>query len=165
MDSAIHWINHYPAVKYWETNCAIHWIKIYPSDSAIHLSNNRTKWRTKLSEGFACPIPSSIWPISSGRGRIISGRLANRFGSRYETNIKILRGVIGPISTTNDYLITVFDEVVNLRGSCRNNALLQSSRGKLQLVAILYLRVKSLSLTERNILFVDHRVKWKQWIF
>ena len=99
------------------------------------------------------------------RGRIISGRMANRFGSRYETNIKILRGVIGPISTTNDYLITVFDEVVNLRGGCRNNALPQSSRGKLQLVAIFYLRVKSLSLTERNILFIDHRVKWEQWIF
>ena len=31
--------------------------------------------------------------------------------------------VIGPISTLNDYLNTVFDDVVSLCRSCRNNAL------------------------------------------
>ena len=33
LDSAIHWINHYPI-------CAIHWIKICPVDTFIHLLNN-----------------------------------------------------------------------------------------------------------------------------
>jgi len=40
-------------------------------------------------------------------GQVISGRLANRFGSRFGTNTKLLLGVIGPISTPNDYLNTV----------------------------------------------------------
>ena len=39
--------------------------------------------------------------------------------------------VIGPISTLNDYLNTVFDDVVSLCRSCRNNALPQSLREKL----------------------------------
>ena len=42
----------------------------------------------------------------------------------------------------NDYLITVFDDVVSLFGSCSNNAL-----------AILPLRVRSLFLRERNMLY------------
>ena len=32
LDRAIHRINHYPAEKYWETNCTIHWTEIYPPD-------------------------------------------------------------------------------------------------------------------------------------
>ena len=32
---------------------------------------------------------------------------------------KLLRGEIGPIFTLNDYLNTVFDSVVSLRGSCK----------------------------------------------
>ena len=39
--------------------------------------------------------------------------------------------VIGPISALNDYLNTVFDDVVSLCRSCRNNALPQSLREKL----------------------------------
>lgn len=34
-------------------------------------------------------------------------------------NPKLLRGVIGPIFTLNDYLNTVFDNVVDLHGSCK----------------------------------------------
>ena len=51
----------------------------------------------------------SIRPIFVGRGRVISGRLANTFGSRFETNTKLFRGwrVIGPKSTPNEYLNTV----------------------------------------------------------
>ena len=41
LDKAIHRINHYPADKYWETNCTIHWIDFYPVDSAIQRLNNR----------------------------------------------------------------------------------------------------------------------------
>ena len=42
----------------------------------------------------------------------------------------------------NDYLNTVFDDVVSLFGSCSNNAL-----------SILPLRVRSLFLRERNMLY------------
>ena len=45
-----------------------------------------------------------------GRGRVISGRLANRFGSRFGTNTKLLRGDIGPISSPCDYLDTACDD-------------------------------------------------------
>ena len=43
-------------------------------------------------------------PIFAGRGRVISGRLVHRLGSRFGTNTKLLRGVIGPISKPNDCL-------------------------------------------------------------
>ena len=78
------------------------------------LCQKKTKWWTELPEGFACPTPPSVAPISAGRGRVISGRLANRFGSRFGTNTKLLRRVIGPISTPNDYLNTLVDDVVSL---------------------------------------------------
>ena len=52
---------------------------------------------------------SSMGPIFAERGRVISGHLANRFGSRFGTNTKLLRGVIKPRSTPNDYLNTVFE--------------------------------------------------------
>lgn len=41
------------------------------------------------------------------------------------TNTKLFRGVFGPMSTPNDYLNTVFDDVVSLCESCRNSALLR----------------------------------------
>ena len=37
--------------------------------------------KPEIPEGFACPIPPVVGPISWGRGRVISGRLLNRFGS------------------------------------------------------------------------------------
>ena len=76
---------------------------------------------------------------------------------------KLLRGVIGSISRPNDYLKTVFDDVVSLPGSCENNALSRSPREKLQLVAdaVLSLRVKCLVLSTRKeyMLFKDRPVK------
>ena len=39
--------------------------------------------------------------------------------------------IIGPISVPNDHLNAVFDEVVNLYGSCRNNALPRSPQENL----------------------------------
>ena len=82
-----------------------------------------------------------------GEGTGISGRcLTNRFGNRFGTSTKLFRGVIGPISTPNDSLNAVFDDIISLCGSCRNNALPRSPREKLQLVAILSLRVIGLSL-------------------
>ena len=41
LDSAIHWINHYPPDKYLEKLIVLlHWIEIYPVDSTIHILNN-----------------------------------------------------------------------------------------------------------------------------
>ena len=62
-------------------------------------------------------VSHSPWtgPIFAGRGWVISGRLARRFGSRYGTNAKSLRGVIGPISTPNDYLTTVLNDAWELQ--------------------------------------------------
>lgn len=39
--------------------------------------------------------------------------------------------IIGPISVPNDHLNAVFDEVVNLGGSCRNDALPRSPQENL----------------------------------
>ena len=74
---------------------------------------------------------------------------------------KLLGGVIGSISRPNDYLNTVFDDVVSLPGNCENNALSRSPREKLQLVAVLSLRVKCLVLSTRKeyMLFKDRPVK------
>ena len=69
----------------------------------------RRKRRTKMADGtpkgLACPIHFSVEPIFAGSGRVISGRLVKRFESRFGTNTKLLHGVIGPISTPNDYLL------------------------------------------------------------
>ena len=52
-----------------------------------------------------------------GEGTGISGRLTNRFGSRFGTSTELFREVIGPISTPNDYLNAVFDDIISLCGS------------------------------------------------
>ena len=39
LDSAIHRINHYPAVSVRQSYCVTQWINICPVDSAIHLLN------------------------------------------------------------------------------------------------------------------------------
>ena len=57
-----------------------------------------------------------------GRERVISGHPANRFGSGFGLNTKLLQKIIDPISVPNDYLNTVFNDVVSLGGSCRKNA-------------------------------------------
>ena len=94
--------------------------------------SKKAKWRTKLPEGFARPIPPFNEADFAGRGRVTPGRLANRFRSRFGTNTTLLRGVIGPISTPNDCLNTVFNDVFSLCGSCRNddNAFPRSPREK-----------------------------------
>ena len=97
--------------------------------------------------------------IFAGRP-VISGRLANRNGSRIGANKKKLRGVIAPISTTNDYLDTVVDDVVSQRWSKKKCSPTVPSE-KLQFDGILSLRVKSLSAQDdkKGILFVDRPVK------
>ena len=115
----------------------------------IGLSPSKNK-RNKKADGSPrrCYVSHSLFNRADfcGEGTGISGCLTNRFGSRFGTSTKLFRGVIGPISTPNDSLNAVFDDIISLCGSCRNNALPRSPREKLQLVAILSLRVIGLSL-------------------
>ena len=67
-----------------------------------------------------------------GRGLVILGHLVNRFGGQFGTNTKLLHEVIDPISVPNDYLNTVFNDVVSLCGSCRKNALSWAPQEKLK---------------------------------
>lgn len=87
-------------------------LPVAPNSGMGFLYLKKTKWRTAHPEGVTCPTPTSMGPISAGRGRVISGRLANRFGSQFGTNTKLLPGVISPISAPSDYLSTVFDDVI-----------------------------------------------------
>ena len=88
-------------------------LPVAPNFGMGFLYLKKTKWRTAHPEGVACPTPTSMGPISVRRGRVISGRLANRFGSRFGSNTKLLPGVIGPTaSAPGDYLSTVFDDVI-----------------------------------------------------
>ena len=73
-------------------------LPVAPNSGMGFLYLKTTKWRTAHPEGVTCPTPTSMGPISAGRGRVISGRLANRFGSRFATSTKLLS--------------TVFDEVI-----------------------------------------------------
>ena len=74
-----------------------------------------------------CPFNGAYFCV--GMGRIISGRLG-RTESYY---VELLALGSYPISTPN--INTVFDDVISLRGSCRNNALPRSPWEKLQLAA------------------------------
>ena len=89
----------------------------------FHLYRKNTNWWRELPAAFTYPFMAPFNGANfASKGRVISCRLANRVGSRFETNRKLLPEIIGPISTPNDYLNTSSDEVVSLRGSCRNNA-------------------------------------------
>ena len=97
-------------------------------------------------------------------GRVISGRLANRFGSRFgRTQNYYVELLALYLCGVNDYLNAVFDDVVSLCGSCRNKFMPSHHlyRKSFNFVAILSLCVKSLSLQQRNMLliFVDCPVK------
>ena len=98
---------------YWATGGTYLWN--YPSLSKKRQNGGRLTQKARVSR----PLPLHWGPTFMGRGRVTSVRLANRFGTRFGKNTKLLRGVIRPISTRNDYLNTVFDDVVCLRGSCR----------------------------------------------
>ena len=81
----------------------------------------------------------------AGSGRVISSHLADR----------AKQGAIDPISMLNDYLNTVFDDLVtcSLCRSCRNTALPRYPQEKPQLAAILSLHVERLSFKKLIILF------------
>ena len=84
-------IENNPCAKFWGAK------KVYNGRCASGVCLKKTKWGMELPEGFACPIPPSMGQFFAGRGRVISGLLANWFGSRFGTNTKLLRVVIGPI--------------------------------------------------------------------
>ena len=90
----------------------------------------RQNGRQNSQKALHVPFPLQ-GPNFAGRGQVISGRLANRFGSQFGTNTKLLLVVIGPISMPNDYLNTVFHDAVSLCGRGRNNVHPQSPWEKL----------------------------------
>ena len=49
-----------------------------PVRATPNQDKKKGKMRTKLPEGFACPIPASMGPFFAGRKRVISDCLANR---------------------------------------------------------------------------------------
>ena len=101
------------------------------------------------------PFPPSMKPIFVGRRRVIPSHVANKFGSWFGTNKKLLRGVNGPISTTNDYLNTAYNDVVCLCGSCRNNALSRTHRKRFDLLQF------SPNMWRVFPLFIDFPIKYK----
>ena len=60
--------------------------------------------KDKMAEGPSRKLCVSLRPIFAGRGPVILGHLANRLGSRFGMNKKLVPQVIGPKSTPNDYL-------------------------------------------------------------
>ena len=70
--------------------------------------------KDKMTDGTPRRNLPPTGPSFVGRGRVISGGLANQLGRRSEANTKLVRGVIGSISTSNDNLNTIFDKLVSL---------------------------------------------------
>ena len=76
----------------------------------------------------------SMGPIFAGRGLVISGRLAKRFGSRTQNCcVELLALCLHRM---------IIDDVVSLCGSCKNNALPLPPEEKPRLLAILSLRAR-----------------------
>ena len=137
---------------YWATCGTQLWN--WPSLSKKRQNGGRLTQKARVSWPTLPPPP----PHFNG-GRLLRGGEGSQIWSGEQIwnsiwNTKLSQGVIRPISTPNDYLNKVFDDVVSLCGSCRNNALPRSAREKLQLVAILSLLETRLSLQERNMRIV-----------
>ena len=129
----------------------------------FHLYRKNTNWWRELPAAFTYPFMGPFNGANfASKGRVISCRLANRVGSRFETNRKLLPEIIGPISTPNDYLNASSDEVFSLRGSCRNNMPAYGAYGEsflLQFSPWVWSLFFWYKKEERNMLFVGHPVK------
>ena len=117
---------------------------------------DRTTRRLCVSHSF------SMAPTSAERERVISGHLANRFGSRLGTNSKLLHGVnIKPISTPNNYLNTVFESryqlVRELQKQCHPTIPKEKALTRCNSLSACGSKVN----TRKNILFVYRPVKEK----
>ena len=88
------------------------WIGLSPSQKK---KQNKTK-QNKKADGSPRRryVSHSLFNRADfcGKGTGISGRLTNRFGSRFGKSTKLFRGVIGPTSTPNDSLNAVFDDII-----------------------------------------------------
>ena len=102
---------------------------------SFHLCRGKTKWRTELPEGFAYPPPRSP-PLLWGRF-LQGGDGLSQVVWRTDLEVDLTRTQNYCVELLALYLrrtiieIPYLDEVVNQRGSCRNNALPQSSQEKL----------------------------------
>ena len=102
----------------------------FPSSSGIDL--RLWKWLERFLDLHVKLLLGCLWwPIFARRRRVISARLKNRFGFRLGTNTDLFRDVVGPITMPNNYLNKIFDDVISLCWSCRNNARPRSPREKL----------------------------------
>ena len=100
-------------------------LPVAPNSGMGFLYLKTTKWRTAHPEGVTCPTPTSMGPISAGRGRVISGRLANRFGRRFATNTKLFNIAWSYWSYIRTEWLSKYSirwSYFSLCGSCRNNA-------------------------------------------
>ena len=126
----------------------------------FHLYRKNTNWWRELPSAFTYPFMAPFNGANfASKGRVISCRLANRVGSRFETNRKLLPEIISPISTPNDYLTTVLNDAWELKKHFPPTVPMAKALTCCNSLPSLSLRVKSLSFQERNMLFVDHPVK------
>ena len=115
----------------------------------FHLYRKNTNWWRELPAAFTYPFMGPFNGANfASKGRVISCRLANRVGSRFETNRKLLPEIIGPISTPNDYLNASSDEVFSLELQ-KQYARLRCLRRKF-FVTILSMSVKSFLLIQER---------------
>ena len=123
------------------------------NDKQILSLSKKIKWRTELPESFASPILSLVGPIFARRD--VSFQVVWRTDLEVDVDEhKIIVWSYWPyICTVNDYLNAVFDDVVSLCGSCRNNALPPSLQEKLCLVAILSRAVCEKSFLKKEICY------------
>ena len=119
----------------------------------FHLCREKTKWRTKLPEGFTCPIPPSMELILRGG----NGSCQVVWRTHLEVDLKRTQNYWAELLALyyihairlSKYGIRM-RKLTCARWSCKNNTLPRFPGEMLQLVAILSLRVKSLSFLYWN---------------
>ena len=119
----------------------------------FHLCREKTKWQTKLPEGFTCPIPPSMELILRGG----NGSFQVVWRTHLEVDLKRTQNYWAELLALyyihairlSKYGIRM-RKLTCARGSCKNNTLPRFPREMLQLVAVLSLRFKSLSFSYWN---------------
>ena len=81
----------------------------------VHRTEVNMTWTLLIME-WAFSIRKRLVLLSLQQGWFLQGK-----GSWYRINNKLFRGVIGPISVPNDYLNALFNDVIILWESYRNN--------------------------------------------
>ena len=105
------------ASNLWKALREVHYLAAREGNAQLRntcrLCQKTTKWRTELPEGICVSHSSFIGADFCRRGGgglpfQVVWQTVSRFGSN---NTELLRGVIGPISSLDDCLNTVFNEV------------------------------------------------------